>query len=734
MRGKMLLCLTVLLFSGLRCIPVQAAENSSTGLNGEERAISGVIWDVSAPLTSAVLSVSVPGMKENTCTLDRAVKEPWIPNTGEYLVLEEVQFLLESGGISVNDEICDKNSLEVIITGAYDYAYDVSKADEGNIYNNHTSSSFELALIKGSVIHRLGVLNKDDENASHYKVMYNEANVLYDTAGQNNWKNAEGFKVNRMKIDASGKLEIVLNGEAGYRIGIRPNGGPGGARPGDDIVLEFGIRRQDGEELTTGSGTTELLRGKMQDSDRIIVYDKKMLWRANLYLNEGRYTNSAFVKSRTDWNDTHPWNAPASGTSNNAAVNAWWSTAWGHNQWNLIYRRADAGFEMVFSGGDGKQGINFSAFPWAAVKTDNAAKTYIYEHAVAYDYPDDPVKDHPEQGVKAWDSPFDYIWKLNEQRKAVRRYFDSITSGENYRLLIDVAEFPTGLTVEPVKIEVTADNPLTNSAMHDWSKTTPAYNKWIFYWKKPEADSGNKKVKAYVPGIGLRKNQTTTTYVAGSAIGTDIDFEEQNSAGVDCVGFAYRAASYIGGENYYAWISARKRIMDRAENKDNINYNSDDYGRALRYPYPSDSSSTEIIRRDNTSKDYYTTNAGDIYGPSTAEFDIIREKFSRIIPGDTIQYCLINNDNTPRWNSGAHIGIIQYVDYNAIETARSIRELMAAVNVIESMYSGSISNIVIRSMTGDGKTTQLEEISNGSWHLDSSSKLRYWQIVRLRTI
>ena len=102
-------------------------------------------------------------------------------------------------------------------------------------------------------------------------------------------------------------------------FGIRPYVG---SRPGDDILLCLDLYDKKGDRL---------FRKPMANKDYFAVYDKKMLWRANLYIDEG---------GDKDWNNLHPWNAPPDATTEanwKAArkLPAWFdSDDWGFNEWN----------------------------------------------------------------------------------------------------------------------------------------------------------------------------------------------------------------------------------------------------------------------------------------------------------------------------------------------------------------------------------------------------------------
>jgi hypothetical protein len=103
------------------------------------------------------------------------------------------------------------------------------------------------------------------------------------------------------RVNTEGKLFGSLNDGSGrnYYPGIRPLG-PGGAKPGDDLFLEFAARPRNAAGADP-AGIFREARFQAAEGDYLAVYDKKLLWRANLYIDE----------KDGDWNDLHPWNAPS---------------------------------------------------------------------------------------------------------------------------------------------------------------------------------------------------------------------------------------------------------------------------------------------------------------------------------------------------------------------------------------------------------------------------------------
>jgi hypothetical protein len=91
----------------------------------------------------------------------------------------------------------------------------------------------------------------------------------------------------------------------------------------------------------------------------------------------------------------------------------------------------------------------------------------------------------------------------------------------------------------------------------------------------------------------------------------------------------------------------------------------------------------------------------------------------RIAVGDIIRY------------DREHIGIICDVDYEAMRTANSIYDLMRAVKVIESIYSGGVNYVIKRNMLMGSGTAFTDPAPQTSWHFDKNGDLRNWSIERL---
>jgi hypothetical protein len=496
------------------------------------------------------------------------------------------------------------------------------------------------------------------------------------------------------------------------------------------------------------------LTASVPEKDYIAVYDKKMLWRANLYIDETRSAIAAngdqpAQEAVVDWNDVHPWNAPSSAaiSSNqypiwgkNAAGTAWDGVRWGYNEWNLVYNVLNHNldhelvFELPTANIAGRQVIRFSDYAWTPVRTwtNVGEETNYINNTVAYDY-------HiSTDGIRAWDSPFDFIFKMHEQRRAIRNYFSQFfnDSGELLSGETITSVFPSGIGNN----EIGQPNVLPKVTLASWVSTMAAHNQWKFYWK--ETSNG---IHAYIPGLGLRLYDTTGGGTTEAGTNTTqlfnsqgqliaepaLGFTSKDSAGADCVGFAQRTASYNG--NFYNWTAIGGGFPDdRAESYCNsgIATDPDDTSRTNRDSIPrhfdNGNKSSNILNRiglsNLNSNVYFTQPAGGNGAPSLFIFNnVVRPSFLRIVPGDVI------------WYVGDHLGIVCEVDYEAMSIATSIYDLMRAVKVIETVYSGSVNYVHKRNMLqgGGANFTEVE----GSWHraynLNDQIVLRNWYIERL---
>ncbi|MDR2784658.1 MAG: hypothetical protein LBB83_01965 [Treponema sp.] len=449
-------------------------------------------WDLLDPLP-VIMEAEFRAMEEQDRRDGGSVRERWIPNTGEYLILEDIRLSAKNAaGIFLDPG--PESGVELYISGAADRGYDPQKAagTYGNIYNNSAGSKFEIALVseskKETVL--LGILETD--TAGHYSARYYE-HVF------------RGFRVN-----AEGRLFARLNdgGDRNYYPGIRPLG-PNGAKPGDDLLLEFAARPRDSSEpfryeISSDSGTAVLeTRFRAAGKDYLAVYDKKLLWRANLYIDEGN----------GDWNDLHPWNAP-SGNGEKAPV--WWDSSWGYNSWNSGRAAAVPGGQVM------------AIAPWTRWN-DNV--TVI--GAVAY-------------GWGCWDSVPAFNEELDEQRALIAQGRNK--EHQNYQSANFERLLWTRDSAAPDRSwqnYVFPGRKQVNNTMQYHKALTQAElneNKQHFYFVNGS--------QASIPGLSTYWEERETSQYEYNQI--------LRTSGIDCSGLAHRAALYEGSPCYVAGNSGSK--------------------------------------------------------------------------------------------------------------------------------------------------------------------------------
>jgi hypothetical protein len=319
----------------------------------------------------------------------------------EYLVLSGLKLQLKNkSGIKLGP--VTGSTYKVTITGAYDRNYNSNKKDEGNVYNNK-ANNFDIALL-------------DDDNTVKNK------GRLYNPHENSDKKRQYDFEITDgttpvLTTDTSGNI-VTADGK-NVLLGIRPESSTK-AYPGDDLQFTFTA------EEKKGNGPKLIFTAK--DSDYIAVYDKKLLWRANLYIEQ---TESALGSQ--DWNNAHPWNAPPDAGARSteldpvwgkAADGSWDKNTWGYNEWNRIHDGSVTS-PVPFSGlaalavGNGMQGIKLSSFtpvrPLTTTNTPQPDTGYI-SGTIAYSFPDswhEPPDAAALRGdAGSMDGPFDFNKKM----------------------------------------------------------------------------------------------------------------------------------------------------------------------------------------------------------------------------------------------------------------------------------------------------------------------------------
>jgi hypothetical protein len=241
------------------------------------------------------------------------------------------------------------------------------------------------------------------------------------------------------------------------------------------------------------------------------VYDKKLLWRANLYINEKVDPSTGLeVADAIDWNDQNPW------------VDG--------NDWNKAYTFQQTGyyfdgFLVSEAGQSGKQVIVPYSFTW--MRDNN------YYGAVAYEY-------------NGQDSPFEYNFKMDNQYRILQYYyqfsgsFEGKASGETWDLP-------------------------DNNPMPPWSNYTAPSHDHSFYmhgsgypYGYVNQDPDARRVKTdiltannYIPYVpALSMSFYPQPLPDGGTLISDKKFAGW-SAGTDCIAFVQKSAGYSGTSYSY---------------------------------------------------------------------------------------------------------------------------------------------------------------------------------------
>ena len=197
----------------------------------------------------------------------------WIPNTQEAGWIG--QLTLHGDGLT-NDVVSGR---PWTINTAWDYSGD--QALGGNISVNSGNTIFHLVALQDGLGKETGVSVPITNGIVTGPGYYEVARFIKQPGAVNLsivWNNGGGS----LEVEET-HLAVKLGQAPTFRQFAIVAENP---VPGDDLGLSFKV------EASTGTLVTSLAQ-----APRLAVYDKKLLWRANLYLDEGR----------DDWNSRHPW-------------------------------------------------------------------------------------------------------------------------------------------------------------------------------------------------------------------------------------------------------------------------------------------------------------------------------------------------------------------------------------------------------------------------------------------
>ncbi len=669
--------------------------------------VDGGTWDVmdKAPVHLELALREKSKKDEGAYT---GFSDRWIPNTGEYLEFQVLVKLRSEAGflIDLNPKAFMAN-LKIAIS-LLDRKLGPDSLDDAssNIVVNK-GFGFELAIRPDdgfeAVVPDRSLITNFTKNGNEY---YRIPGGLLDSDGSN-------VDFNFAK-DINSGYYILTYKKNPCIFGIRPLQGGSGIRPGDDIFFSVELKKTDTKATIIAS--TSL------DASYMAVYDKKMLWRANLYVDEtfqGVYEEGVQIRPPVaDWNDLHSWNAPPKPTAfvNVPDVNknpAWWSAGWGCNEWNYEFNGE------TFTIGNGKQTVDFLGNNMITPLRMSGNIS-----AVAYEYPDgtDNAPNSAEEpkrrkdywfDKKAIDSPFDFFYKMYSQKKFLTTTYAN--------------------TPDATQVALGSGESYPASGLKTWQKLFAPGNTWMNY-SKTQTDN---QYKPYLPGVGLL-NHSDTQIPAGAdawltSVATQAEAAKVYGAGADCIGFVRHSADYNG-----AWHIWRDHIdADTAERYGNPNgqmgaftavsrpsgdspgtstynefiANSGYTGNRSWYPI---ANRTDFDGSKHTLKDNFTTAYNDATDELKAIINAARVQFMQLVPGDIIAY------------STEHIGMIDSVDIGRIQNATSIESMMNSIRIIESVYFDTI-NYVLKRPHGINENGGI-----GSWHL-KDGVMRFWQIGRLRS-
>jgi hypothetical protein len=682
---------------------------------------------------------------------DETLRERWIPNTGEYLVLRTMA--VAGTGKNGARVLAGLRGMDVFVEGAIDRSQTDEPTDgveHGNIYTN-TAEYFELALLNPGRV-RTGLLGWLQRRAGsmEYEFVMSFPGADGVGADDSDFYNADGsLKAgNSMRVSQKGNVvEIEAFGEKGASIGIRPVSSVQ-AYPGDDLILQFGLRNRK-------TGIVANI-GRVRDEDYVAVYDKKMLWRANLYIDEGL---------DDDWNNVHPWNAPpgiASGGSQGVTyaepvgwIPAWWSYDWGFNEWNRVHDGTASAATIApinglstLTAGDGKQGIKFIPFTpprTLKISTSEPSSENSITGTVAYSYPSHAHE--PTEGNKGYagsmDSPFDYNKKMQLQLSLLGEWYNGagkrfekpreawpnpgalvasafpswdsykehVTGQENQRENVSEATF-NALNTDSTNWSTQAE--LTN-ALTRWVKATPPEDRWWRYVvEEPSEDwtsASDTYTKAFVPGLGLRIfYQTPSLFEQPGDIIVD-SFTNRAyviEAGTDCLGFAQRAASWDGNINDWVDLPHGWAETDYG----NIWQVLNSYGTLHRH-YPSDASDIAINAIYSPLEGYSIISKGIEKDEPTNAVHLAALR--RVVIGDIWVKDTSSDADTTGDAQRDHIAIVAYVPPNAYELDAAT--LMSQIILIEGEFTNKIQSVIKKLSVGDYNASNL--LSSRSFYNDS---------------
>jgi len=421
---------------------------------------------------------------------------------------------------------------------------------------------------------------------------------------------------------------------------------PATAVHGDDFLLDLAV--------SVSGSLCETVPDRFPGS-YFAVYDRRLLWRANLFLDEsgtcGRIETLPWSSRAADFNDRFPWTVG--------------------NPWNRKYTapRSDlsasftataglhSGYTETFNStltlpGNGGQVIPVSPVTWQDI---SLAASCDVPNAVSYCW-----------GLSI--SPFEYNRRLSALKAEILTHFgkridaiEEAVGGPANMEMVWRTYLATGYASTALKNFVRAYEELTREkALWDDTRAPAIGASWV---KTKPGDFRNYLGYTMVPG--KRMSRTSWWSATPEALRHTSWWpyhEDEEGIGIDCGGLIYMAASYEDNP-YPGWKGSGSWTID---------YNTPFAGQ--RYDYEAVENKNVYVIEDQQNPD--TNSAGDEIYPDVRY----------AVPGDVIYYYT---------EKGYHVMIVQYVEYPELNDQDvwklSLAEMktfpaLSGIGILESTY------------------------------------------------
>ncbi|QEN04196.1 hypothetical protein EW093_05580 [Thiospirochaeta perfilievii] len=667
----------------------------------------------------------------------------WIPNTGEILGIDTIKIKGNYG----DDELTNlkEDDKDITILPPFDEFYHEYlgedkklKAEVGsNIYqnkgdglkfyakqHNEKINRTEFVLLATFKLKNSGLVGKDE---SPYSVEYSEDIFVSSSVG----RTKPDF---RLYVEGS-TLKFKTKNKTYSQFGVRPINSK--IRPGDDFLLRFA--KQDNLEV----------QGVSKDKDFLAVYDKKLLWRANLFIdNDTDKKYGIRTPSSKDWNEQNPWNAPttineglnkglqtdkyynefgfklASTNSSDNSETIWYA----QNEWNRIMESNSQAEKFKMNGtwedlsdldeGHGGQVVSFPSAVYNNSRwSDGLVADYMVYNFVRTTSPFlyynnllkqlAPLQLRESASLIAMSSAIDEYNKDNSEVN--KMVIELLKEDYNKNVGIDVERILPAEPNDPAgklrpglldakdallwwsRYDKTAPKPGAWDSLHakGWNVISGVtkYQNSVFAQPTPE----NKPLLFYKDGTN--KVNTVSGFDNYDVNDSDSWYSNQQ-AGVDCGGLIYMAEAYTNSK--YISNQSKEILADiAARYVHDVGPGSSGYSHSSNNLY-------EIMNESE-----YTPDLG--LKPSNRK---------RLIPGDIMFYS----------NPSYHVAMVQEIDI--IEGSREIN--VDNIYLIESTHhSGIMNSFGIAGLWGVGNRNTLD-FYHKVVKSDGSPNHKNWIIGRLK--